>query len=77
MGHRWSLVDGEWFIICDEKQKDFDVKLDIFQKEGRCPYCKKDARNELEMKKRVKEERERQKRMKEAVKQINTLGGWF
>lgn len=77
MGHKWNLVNGFWYVICEENKKDFSAKLELFKEEGLCPYCRKNARNELEIKKRTKKEKDRQKEMDKRTSAKNTLGGWF
>jgi len=77
--HKWRRNDdlGTWEIDCTKREKWFSPQCEDFKINGLCPYCKKDAKTELEKRKREKEEKERQKQMSEEKLNKNTLGGWF
>jgi rRNA maturation endonuclease Nob1 len=77
MPHRWSLVKGEWFVVCDENKKDFSCKIKCFQELGTCPYCGKNARLELEKRKKKKEENRREKYILEKQLNKGKLSGYF
>lgn len=79
MAHRWTLdnPDGVWLIICDEFKRDFSPKNKLFESEGKCPFCGKNARKELEERKRRKKERRREKLAEDKLKSRNTLTGYF
>lgn len=76
--HRWQKDKREqWEIYCGRKEAIFSPKCTAFKERGECPYCKIDAKTELEIIKRVKKEEQRRKEMEKEIAIKNTLGGYF
>lgn len=77
--HNWILdeISGQWLISCQEFKRTFSPKTNYFNMFGTCPYCKKNAKLELDNRKEMKRLESIEKQQGDKVRVLNTLSGYF
>ena len=74
--HKWIKGDYGWSVFCEEYDDQFDTQFWFNNplEKGLCPFCGKNAEEEMKLRKQKFEE-ERQKKKKE--KEKNNLKKWL
>lgn len=73
ISHRWSKDSQGWAIICEVVDAPFRPGVKVFSRNGRCPFCNNNAKEELSQRKRAHEEQRRDNQAREALEELRQI----